>query len=75
LGAVVQVAAEPAALLVAGLDDPGPRGRQLVARIHIRQRGGDQLGELGEPMFGGFGESVGASTRCERCRPMSSRRQ
>ena len=49
LGAVVQVAAEPAALLIAGLDDPGTRGGQLLARVNVGERGGDELREVGEP--------------------------
>ena len=43
LGAVVEVAAEPAALLVAGLQDAGARGGQLLARVGVGQRVGDQL--------------------------------
>jgi hypothetical protein len=46
LGAVVQVPLQPAPLGVARLDDPQPRGRQLLACLGARDRERDQLGEL-----------------------------
>ena len=51
LGAVVQVPLDPAAGLVAGRDNPGPGGGQLGLRLRVGDRGGDQLGEVGQPLF------------------------
>ena len=52
LRAVVEVALEPAALVVAGRDDPGARRRELLPRLGVGQRERDQLGEVGDPLLG-----------------------
>ena len=52
LGAVVQVALEAAAFGVLDLDDAGGRGRQLLARVGVRERVGDQLGEARDAVLG-----------------------
>jgi hypothetical protein len=52
LGAVVQVALDAAPGLVGGGDDAGARGRQLGLRLGVRDRGGDQLGEVGQARLG-----------------------
>ena len=57
LGAVVEVAAEPAPLLVAGLQDAGARGRELLARVGVGERVGDQLGEAGDALLGVGGQA------------------
>ena len=52
LGAVVQVALDPAARIVGGLDDPAPRCRELGGALGVRDRGCDQLGELRDARLG-----------------------
>ena len=52
LGAVVEVALEPAPLGVAGLDDAGARRGQLVVRVGVREGQRDELGELGDAGLG-----------------------
>jgi hypothetical protein len=49
LDAIVQVPLDPAARLVRGGEDPGPRGGDLGPRLGIRDRGRGQLGEPGQP--------------------------
>ena len=51
LGAVVEVALEPAALLVAGSDDARARRLQVLARLRARHRERDQLAEGGEAVL------------------------
>ncbi len=63
LGAVVQVAAEPAALVVAGLHDPGARGGELFPCVHVGEGRGDQLREVGKPVLNPFGKRAWASAR------------
>ena len=52
LRAVVQVALEPAPLVVARRDDARARCRQLLARLGVGQRERDELGEVGDPLLG-----------------------
>jgi hypothetical protein len=52
LGPVVEVPLEPAALFQRRLDEPGARGRQLRARLRVRERVRRQLGEPLEPVLG-----------------------
>ena len=52
LGAVVEVALEPLALLVGGPHEPGARLQQPFARVRARQREPRQLGERVEPRLG-----------------------
>ena len=63
LRAVVQVALEPPALLVAGLDEPRARGDQVRARLRARHRQRHQLAELPEPVLGFRRERVLAGDR------------
>ena len=58
LGAVVKVALDPSARRVRGLDDPRSRGGQLLTRIHVRERRGDELGEAADPRLGARRERV-----------------
>ena len=55
LRAVVQVALQPAALGVAGLDEAGARRCELLARVGVRERLRGQLGEVPDPLLGSFG--------------------
>ena len=52
LGAVVQVALEAAALLVARLDQPRAAGDQVRARLRARDGQRDELAERAEPVLG-----------------------
>ena len=52
LGAVVQVALQPAALGVAGLDDARAGGGELVVRVGVRERLRDEVGEVAEALLG-----------------------
>jgi hypothetical protein len=52
----VKIAFQPPALLVAGLDDPGAGGGKLLARVDVGDRGGDELGKVGDPPLGACGE-------------------
>ena len=52
LGAVVQVALEPPALLVAGPDDAGARRLQVLAGLRARDGERDEVAERGEPELG-----------------------
>ena len=52
LGAVVEVALEPLALLVGGPDEPGARLQQPLARVGARQGEPRQLGERVQPRLG-----------------------
>ena len=52
LGAVVQIPLEASAGLVGGGHDPRPGGGQLRLRLGVRDCGGDQLGEAGQPGLG-----------------------
>ena len=63
LGAVVQVALEPPALLVAGPHDPRARRLQVLACLRARDRERDEVAERGEPHFGVGGQRVGAADR------------
>ena len=86
LGAVVQVALDPAALGVAAGDDAGPRRAQLVrllaqlvqrglqGRVQLRVVEGqtDLAGELGEHAVVLLGEGVRAAARSTTMRPSSS---
>ena len=69
LGAVVQVAFEPAALCVAGLDQPETGGSQV---LDLRQRLGPQLLVL-EPEVDGRHQVVGRVPARERARPVDQR--
>ena len=51
LRAVVQVALQPAPLCVAGGDDPRPRGRQLLARLRVRERLRHELRERADAVL------------------------
>ena len=59
LRAVVQVALEPPALGVAGLDDARARRGQLLVGVGVRERLGDQLGEVAQALLGALRERVG----------------
>ncbi len=48
----MQVPLEPSPLLVAGAHDAGPRGRQLLARLRVRERDRGQLREVPHPLLG-----------------------
>ena len=63
LRAVVEVALEPPPLGVAGGDDARPRRRELLARLGVRERLGDQLGEGRDAVLGAGGEGVRAHAR------------
>ena len=52
LGAVVQIALDAPARLVGGGHDPRPGGGQRGLRLGVGDRGGDQLGEAGQPRLG-----------------------
>ena len=65
LGAVVEVAPEPPALLVARLEDARPRGGELLARVGVGERVGDQLGERGDALLG-VGRGGGRAARRRR---------
>src|SRR5215204_2833505 len=69
LGAVMQIAAESAALLIAGLDDSGPRGGKLLARINVGERGRNELREVGEPVLSPFGERPRTPARRDDAAP------
>ena len=56
LRAVVQVALETPALRLRGLDEPLAGGAELLARLGVGERLGDQLGEAGQPLLGALGE-------------------
>ena len=49
LGSVVQVAHDPPPLLVGGRHDPRARGGELRAGVDVRDRRGDEPGELPHP--------------------------
>ena len=51
MGAVVQVALDPPARLVAGGDDPRPRRHELRAALDVGDRRGDQLAEVGQALL------------------------
>ena len=51
LRAVVEVALEPAALGVAGLDDARARGGQFAARLGVGERQRDELREVRDPLL------------------------
>src|SRR3954454_23777543 len=51
LGAVVEVALEPAALCDTRLDDPGARGRQLIVGLRALEGERDELREVGETLL------------------------
>jgi hypothetical protein len=51
LGAVVQVALDPAPGVVGGGDDPGPGRGELGAAVGVRDRCADELGEAGHALF------------------------
>ena len=52
LRAVVEVADDAAPLLVAGHDQPRTRRGEVRAGLEVRDRGRDQLGELGDARLG-----------------------
>ena len=52
LGGVVQIAYDAAAGVVVGRDETGPRGDELVARLGVRDRGGNELGEVRDSRLG-----------------------
>ena len=52
LGPVVEVSLQPPPLVVRDLDEPFPRGEQLLARIGVRQGERDELPEGDEPPLG-----------------------
>ena len=69
LGAVVEVALEAAALGVAGLDEPRPRGGELLARVGVRQRLGHQLGEVAQAPLGASSRSRGSRAEADERPP------
>jgi hypothetical protein len=58
LSAVVEVPNHPPALFVRGGDDARARGGQVRAGLGVRDRGGDELGELAEPHLGAEGDRL-----------------
>ncbi len=58
LRAVVQVALDPPALLVARLHDAGARGAQILARLRIREGLCRKFGEVRDPLLGILGEPL-----------------
>jgi len=48
----VKVALDAPACSVRSLDDPRSRRSQLLARIRVRERCGDELGEAADPLLG-----------------------
>ena len=52
LGAVVEVALDPAAGGVGGGHDPGPGGPERGLGLGVGQGGADQLAEAGQPLLG-----------------------
>ena len=75
LRAVVQVALEPPALGVAGLDDARARRRQLLVRVGVRQRLRDELGEVAQPLLVALGERLLRPASPRRARPTAARRR
>ena len=63
LRAVVEVALEPLPLGVAGGDDARPRRRELLARLGVGERLGDELGERGDAVLRPGRERVRADAR------------
>ena len=64
LGAVVQVALEPLALGVADLHQARPRGGQLLVRVGVGERLGDEVREVAQPLLDVLGKRlVGAGRR------------
>ena len=63
LRAVVEVALEPPPLAVAGGDHARPRRGELLARLGVGERLGDELGERGDAVLGPGREGVGADAR------------
>ncbi len=59
LRAVVQVAHHAAALVVGRGHDPGTRLGELRPRLDVRDRRGDELGELADPRLGSRRERLG----------------
>ena len=59
LRAVVQIANHAPALLVGRRHDPRPRRRELRPRFGVRDRRGDQLRELGEPILDVVAQGLG----------------
>ena len=49
LGSVMEVALDASARGVRGLDDPRPRRGELLTRVRVGERRGDQLGEAADP--------------------------
>ena len=67
LRAVVQVALEPPALGVAGLDDARARGGQLLVGVGVRERLRDQLGEVAQSLLDALRQRlVGPRARGQR---------
>ena len=58
LGPVVEVALDAPARGVRRLDDPHPRRGQLLARVDVRERRSDELGEAADPLLGARPERV-----------------
>ena len=74
LGAVVEVALQPAALGVAGLDDARARGGQLVVRIGVRERLRDEVGEVAQALLGAGAAAGARRASRRRARPRGPRR-
>ena len=75
LRAVVQVALEPPALGVAGLDDARARRGQLLVGVGVRERLGDQLREVAQPLLVALRERLGRPAFPRRARPRAARRR
>jgi hypothetical protein len=58
LRSVMEVALETPALGVTRLNQPCPRGGELLPRIGVRQRLRDQLGEAREALLGALGQRL-----------------
>jgi hypothetical protein len=66
LGAVVEVALEAAALLHPRLEDPQPRGAELLARLGALEPERDELGEVAERRSASAPSTSGAADATSR---------
>ena len=75
LRAVVEVALEPPALGVAGLDDARARGGELLVGVGVGERLRDQVGEVAQPLLERPRAAARPSGSPRRARPTAGRRR